>query len=65
MTTLLSDLKTLYHLVFKPSRGDSHAARMENFYAGQAEAYDGFRERLLPGRRELFGAVSIWVGERR
>src|SRR5262245_38296591 len=48
-----SDLKILYHLALKPVRGNDHAARMENFYAGQAEAYDDFRKRLLKGRQDL------------
>ena len=46
----LSDLKVLYHLVLKPVRGKNHAERMDNFYGGQAEAYDDFRKRLLKGR---------------
>jgi S-adenosylmethionine-diacylgycerolhomoserine-N-methlytransferase len=63
---LLSDLRVLYHLAVKPVRGKDHAARMESFYAGQAEAYDDFRRRLLKGRRELWEAVGvpedgIWV----
>lgn len=63
---LSADLKTLYHLVLKPVRGPTHAARMESFYAGQAEDYDRFRRRLLPGRRELWEAIAaptggIWV----
>src|SRR6185436_17075957 len=33
------------------------AARMENFYAGQAEAYDDFRRRLLKGRQELWNLL--------
>jgi len=45
-----SDLKILYHLALKPVRGKDHAARMESFYAGQADAYDDFRKRLLHGR---------------
>jgi S-adenosylmethionine-diacylgycerolhomoserine-N-methlytransferase len=63
---MLADLKTLYHLVAKPVRGDTHAARLENFYAGQAAGYDRFRQRLLQGRRELWASVpvpddGIWV----
>jgi S-adenosylmethionine-diacylgycerolhomoserine-N-methlytransferase len=66
MKMFLADLKVLYHMILKPARGADHAARMESFYAGQAEAYDGFRERLLPGRRELFEAIpvpqdGVWV----
>ena len=46
-----SDMKVLYHMLFKPVRGDNHAERMESFYGGQASAYDDFRKRLLKGRR--------------
>lgn len=57
-----SDLKILYHLTLRPVRGHDHAARMENFYAGQAEAYDDFRKRLLKGRQELYGSIPIPEG---
>jgi S-adenosylmethionine-diacylgycerolhomoserine-N-methlytransferase len=53
-----SDLRILYHLALKPVRGKDHAARMENFYAGQAAAYDDFRKRLLKGRQELWNLIS-------
>ena len=49
---VFADLKILYHLTLKPVRGKDHAARMESFYAGQADAYDDFRKRLLKGRQE-------------
>jgi S-adenosylmethionine-diacylgycerolhomoserine-N-methlytransferase len=52
-----SDMKILYHLALKPVRGKDHAARMENFYAGQADAYDDFRKRLLKGRQELWNLI--------
>jgi S-adenosylmethionine-diacylgycerolhomoserine-N-methlytransferase len=63
---LLSDLKVLYHLALKPVRGRDHAARMESFYSGQAEAYDSFRRRLLQGRQELWNLIQppeggVWV----
>lgn len=63
---LFSDLKILYHLTLKPIRGKDHAARLESFYGGQAEAYDDFRKRLLKGREELIQAVplpeaGVWV----
>ena len=62
----LADLKIIYHLTMKPVRGKDHAARMENFYAGQAGAYDDFRKRLLKGRQELWEAIrppddAVWV----
>ncbi len=64
--TLLTDLQTLYHLAVKPVRGDTHAERLESFYAGQAAQYDSFRRRLLQGREELTGAIdqtrgAVWV----
>lgn len=62
----LADLKILYHLTMKPIRGKDHAARMENFYSGQAGAYDDFRKRLLKGRQELWNEIDapeggVWV----
>ncbi len=57
--SIASDLKVLYHLAFKPVRGKNHADRMENFYAGQAEAYDAFRKRLLQGRGELYARLEV------
>jgi S-adenosylmethionine-diacylgycerolhomoserine-N-methlytransferase len=57
--SLLSDLKILYHMTLRPIRGQDHAARLESFYAGQADAYDEFRRRLLQGRRELWDAISV------
>ena len=56
---LASDLRVLYHLMLKPVRGKDHAARMESFYAGQDEAYDDFRDRLLQGRRGLFSSIGV------
>ena len=63
---LLSDASVLYHLVVKPVRGSTHGARLESFYAGQAGAYDAFRQRLLQGRQELWQAIrepeqAVWV----
>lgn len=57
--SLWSDLKILYHMVFRPGRGRDHAERMESFYGPQAEAYDSFRRRLLQGREDLWKALGI------
>ncbi len=54
-----SDLKVLWHLLFKRTKGDTHAERLDSFYSGQADAYDSFRERLLHGRNELFSAIDF------
>lgn len=64
--SLISDLRILYHLTLRPVRGQDHAARMENFYSGQAAEYDSFRRRLLQGRQELWNAIhtpakATWV----
>ena len=39
--------------------GNDHQQRLERFYAPQAEAYDRTRERLLPGRSLLMGALAL------
>ncbi len=59
---MLSDIRTLWHLVRPRPRRETHAGRLETFYAGQAADYDTFRERLLPGRRELIGSVPLSPG---
>jgi S-adenosylmethionine-diacylgycerolhomoserine-N-methlytransferase len=61
-----ADIKVLWHLAVAPTRGETHAERLESFYGGQADAYDDFRARLLPGREELFAALpapehGVWV----
>ncbi|GIW99110.1 MAG: ubiquinone/menaquinone biosynthesis methyltransferase [Pirellulaceae bacterium] len=60
--SLFSDLKILYHLALHPVRGSDHGERMENFYAGQADAYDEFRKRLLQGREELYRSIDVPTG---
>ena len=50
---LSKDLSVVKHLIFPNRKGASEEERLENFYASQAEDYDRFRERLLPGREEL------------
>jgi S-adenosylmethionine-diacylgycerolhomoserine-N-methlytransferase len=56
--SLVKDARTLFHLVFKSGRGDTHQERLESFYSGQAADYDSFRERLLKGRGELLEKVN-------
>ncbi len=55
------DFRILKQLLAGSGGGD-HAERLERFYAEQAEDYDAFRERLLPGRRELLGALPLEPG---
>jgi len=63
---LVQDGRVLWHLIFSPVRGASHEERLESFYSRQAESYDGFRKRLLHGRRELIESLDappggVWV----
>ena len=57
--SLAADLRTVYHLAFSRILGDSHAERLESFYSRQAAGYDGFRQRLLKGREELYAAIPV------
>lgn len=58
-----TELKTLYHLALAPIRGETHAERLESFYRGQADGYDGFRERLLAGRAPMMRALPLAPGD--
>lgn len=66
--SLRSDLKILFHMIFRHGKGASHAERLDDFYSGQAEGYDDFRKRLLIGRAEMMQKAAegthkdlIWV----
>lgn len=58
------DVRILWNLATRSDRGATHAERLENFYSNQAEDYDRFRRRLLPGREALAKALSIVPGTR-
>jgi len=60
--SLRTDLRVPYHIVAKPVRGSDHAARLESFYSGQAEAYDDFRRRLLQGREAMYRSIPVPEG---
>jgi S-adenosylmethionine-diacylgycerolhomoserine-N-methlytransferase len=60
----LADARTLWHLARGMPRSGNHAGRLAAFYGPQADAYDGFRERLLPGRAELLEWLAPKPGER-
>lgn len=56
-----------FRIVWQFARGSGkgeHAERLEHFYSSQAEDYDAFRERLLPGRQELISSLPIAEGSR-
>lgn len=54
-----NDLKVIYHLATKGNCGNSHAERLENFYSGQADLYDSFRNRLLIAREQLYAQIDV------
>jgi SAM-dependent methyltransferase len=56
------DLRVLRQLLAgKRSTGD-HARDLDRFYGPQAQAYDSFRERLLPGRAAFMQALPLPQG---
>jgi S-adenosylmethionine-diacylgycerolhomoserine-N-methlytransferase len=61
---LLQDSRILLHLLRgHRAMGGSHADRLQDFYAPQAAEYDRFRERLLPGRKELIERLAPMAGD--
>lgn len=62
---IVKELQTLYQLFLGKKRGKSHAELLESFYGPQAEDYDRFRKRLLPGRKAMIHNLKpkggIWV----
>lgn len=59
---MLDQLKTLYHILLSPIRGETQEERLDSFYAGQAGDYDAFRERMLHGRDLLFAGLPMKPG---
>jgi S-adenosylmethionine-diacylgycerolhomoserine-N-methlytransferase len=59
----LTEVRTLWQLLRGMPGGGDHGRRLEAFYGPQAGHYDGFRERLLPGRAELMEWLSLAAGE--
>lgn len=57
--SILNDVKTLWHLVARKTRGSTHQERLESFYSGQASGYDDFRRRMLHGRREMIQSIDV------
>jgi len=57
--SLTRDLRIVGQLIRGSRQSGDHSERMEQFYAEQAEDYDAFRERLLPGRKELLTKLPL------
>jgi S-adenosylmethionine-diacylgycerolhomoserine-N-methlytransferase len=58
------DLRVLLQFLRGNRGGNDQAARLNDFYGPQAQAYDRFRERLLPGRRAFMEALPLAPGQR-
>jgi S-adenosylmethionine-diacylgycerolhomoserine-N-methlytransferase len=54
-----SDIRIVLHMLRGMPRSGDTAARLQAFYAPQADAYDDFRERLLKGRGELIDRIGL------
>ncbi len=61
---LIDDVAVLGQFLRGMPRSNSHAERLQAFYAPQADRYDAFRDRLLPGRRELIELLRPAPGAR-
>ncbi|EMI46657.1 class I SAM-dependent methyltransferase [Rhodopirellula sp. SWK7] len=66
MSAWASDFRVLRQLLLHRTTGSTHQDRLESFYGKQAGDYDGFRSRLLHGRRPLiekleFNKGDVWV----
>lgn len=62
--TWRDDLRVLGQFLHGRRNGADHAANLDAFYGPQADAYDRFRERLLPGRAEFMRALDLSPGQR-
>lgn len=63
LESLNDEFRVLRQLARGMPRRGSHGERLAGFYAGQAGAYDRFRERLLAGRGELIAQLAAQPGE--
>jgi S-adenosylmethionine-diacylgycerolhomoserine-N-methlytransferase len=64
LESLRGDFAVLRQFLRGMPRDGDHAERLAGFYGEQAEHYDRFRERLLPGRAELIASLELPIGAR-
>jgi S-adenosylmethionine-diacylgycerolhomoserine-N-methlytransferase len=55
---MIADLPVLWRLLRGMPNTGTQQERLEGFYAGQAQGYDNFRERLLQGRAETVAELA-------
>ena len=61
---LQNDFVVLRQLIRGMPRNAGHAQQLQAFYGPQAAHYDEFRDRLLPGRKELIQRLPLPCGAR-
>ena len=67
LARLYNDWRVIKSLLKPHGHHPSHSSSLEHFYQEQSELYDDFRERLLPGRKELIEAIipegfsGLWI----
>lgn len=59
MSSLLGDLRIALHLLRGAGRHGTTKEKLDRFYAGQADNYDDFRRRLLPGREKIVQSMQL------
>lgn len=59
----MGDFAVILSLLRGQARGGPLAARLERFYAPQAERYDAYHKRLLHGRRAMLAALELQPGQ--
>ena len=57
--TFLDDIKTISSMWFGKIDGETHQDRLESFYKNQAELYDGYRARMLHGRKPMMTRLFV------
>lgn len=57
--TFLDDLYTIKSMWFGSMHGDTHQELLESFYKDQAELYDGYRARMLHGRKPMMTRLFV------
>ena len=57
--TLFDDMKTISTMWFGKIEGETHQDKLESFYKNQAELYDGYRARMLHGRKPMMERLFV------
>jgi len=61
--SLMQDLEVLKTMWFGKIDAGEHQAVLESFYASQAHLYDGYRHRMLHGRKPMVSSIPFKKGD--